>query len=180
VIGLDQSLGSVTVMDIPIDDEDSRASGSLRVPGRDDDVVHQAKAHTSRRQGMVPRWPHCGEGMPSALDRVVHRSRHSTGGAENRGPAVATENGIEEQRSAPTCAHGLESREVGSGVDSEQQITIGRPGFHQVDPSISTKSSENSAQPCWRFGMIGPGIVLEAAGMSIGGKGHINDFRSRL
>lgn len=161
------------MVDVPIDDEDSPTPGSLRVPGGDDDIVHQTKAHASRRQGVVPRWPYCGEGMASALDRVICRSQDRTSGAENRSPAVATEDGIEEQRSAATRTHSLETGEVRSGVDREQRIPIGRPGLDQVDSWLPTKSSEESAEPRWCFGMIRPGVVLETAGVSVSGKGHI-------
>ena len=52
---LDQRLGAVAVVHVPVDDEHAVRAVRLGVPRRDHHVVHETEAHRARRQGVVPR-----------------------------------------------------------------------------------------------------------------------------
>jgi hypothetical protein len=76
--------------------------------GRDDDIVHQAEAHSARRQSVMAWGPHRGERMPAAREGMTHGGQHGTRGPKDGGPAVAIEDGIEKERPSAPCAHRLE------------------------------------------------------------------------
>ena len=84
--------------------------GALGVARGDDHVVDQAEPHPPRGQGVVPRRPHRGKGVPAALQRVVHRGAHRAGRPEHRRPARVVQDGVEEERTAAPARSSLRVR----------------------------------------------------------------------
>ena len=77
VVGGEDVLRSVAVMDVEVDDRDAADSAlQLHVACRDGDVVHQAEAHRTARRGMVARRPHERKGAGlRRLDRTTGREQ---------------------------------------------------------------------------------------------------------
>jgi hypothetical protein len=62
VRGLEDLLGAVAVVYVPVEDQDALGAGGKRVSGRDGDVVEQAEAHRPVALGVVPGWTKPAEG----------------------------------------------------------------------------------------------------------------------
>ena len=76
----------------------------------------------------MTRRPDGGKGMSPSADGVIQRGEYRTGAAEHRGPAVATEDGIQKERSPAPGAHAFEPRQILLGMHRQQRLTRGRPG----------------------------------------------------
>ena len=92
---------------VPIDDQHPLPAGALSMAGGNDHVIHQTEAHPPSSKGMVAGWPHRRKGMAAPSDGMIHGGEHRTGAAENRGPAVPAQDGVEKQRPTTACAHRL-------------------------------------------------------------------------
>ncbi len=80
-IGVDQGLGPVAVVDVPIDDQHARGAPSQEVSGAEGGVGHEAEAHRPVGEGVMPRGTNGGK-------RPIPRGCHS-GGGEHRARGTA-------------------------------------------------------------------------------------------
>lgn len=95
VVRLEDLLGPVPVMDVPIDDRDVREPGSTRGRGRDRDVVDEAEAHRGSGPRVVAGWTEQGDrafaGIPhQGIGEIGRRP----GGEPGRLPRLGTEVGV--------------------------------------------------------------------------------------
>ena len=114
---------------------------------------------------MMARGAHRSEGMRAPPGGVVHRSQHGTGSPKDGIPAVAVEDGVEKERSPAPGAHGFQSGQIRRGMDRQQLVSICGRCLSQLDTGFRTKPGDNRTKPRRCFRVIGPWIVLKAAGM---------------
>ena len=116
-IALDQRLGAVAVVHVPVHDEHARLTELLSVARRHDHIVKEAESHRVRRQGVMPRRPGRAERRPS-LDAELHGTDRCTGGRERRVPASIDHHGIGVEGAAARPRQALEHVQVGCRMDS--------------------------------------------------------------
>lgn len=79
-IVFDERLCSVSVMDIPVDDQHSiQPVNRLRVTRRDCDVAQQAESHRSRLERVMARRTNCAKRSRPGVNRAVNRRECATG-----------------------------------------------------------------------------------------------------
>jgi hypothetical protein len=125
---------------------------------------------------------HRGERVPPASDSVLDRSQHGTGLSEHGGPAVAIQDGVEEEDSPTPFAHRLQPIQVDSRVDSQERLPPGRLSLSKLDARFLSKVSEQHAQPGGGFRVAGPRIMLQAAGVGEdwNGRNHLSPLTSHF
>ncbi len=111
-IGLDQGLGAVPVVDIPVDDEHSLPAASLCLARRHHDIVDQTEPHAAGPHGVMARGPNRGKGVAPTRHRVIQARQHGAGGSQHGAPASLVEYRVEEEHPASRFAHPLQTVEM--------------------------------------------------------------------
>ena len=168
IVAIEDLLGAVAMVRIPVDDQDSFTPGGEHGRG-DGDIVHQAEPHRVGRGGVMTGRAddaECGVCIPciEALDR----RRAGACGEHSRRPRLAHDTGVGVKRSSPCDAEAFDRVERRCLVDPGQLLAgrRSRGGAHQdVGHPGGFDPVQHRAEAGRPLGMTRPGAVLEVGGM---------------
>lgn len=171
-------LGAVAVVDVPIDDEDAiEAVTALGVAGGDGDVIKDAKAHAVAGIGVVTGWPDEAEGSVDGPGRDgIHGGESAADGGEGGGPGGAGDGGVASaERVMAGEDFALGEGGVGGGV-REGEIGGGDfargEGEHLWAKPGGVEGGGDGIEAMRRFRVAVAGIVGAAGGVCEEGGSH--------
>lgn len=163
-----QSLSSVSVMNIPVNDEQALGSVRLsRVSCGQCDIPEEAKSHGAVTECVMTRWTHCTERSHiESRHRPVHCVEDASSAGCRGGPRSLTDYGIVVEGAPAFRCESLDHRHV-SRVVSERQLIVRRvPSlemFHVVEEArLVPQGSRYRAQSADVLG-VRPTRVVPAA-----------------
>lgn len=146
-VALEDGLGSVAVMDVPVNDGDAVSPSGESFRGGDRDVVEQTKSHRTIRLGVVP-W-RSGEGE-TALHAACHHGpselHGATSGMECRTLAPGADVGIRIQHAETICRPPLELLDVRNRVDPQELLAGGRTRWEDGVGSIAQTTKKPTSR----------------------------------
>ena len=175
-IPLDDRLGPVAVVHVPIHDEHLAPPEVLRVARGERDVIEEAKPHGPIRQGVVAGRPRHAEGRPSVPhDPALHGREGHTGGSECRLPAAGPEHGVRIQGAAAPRRQRLEGVEVAGLVHALQRLARRRRPLDPLDRDRERRRPQrvqHRGHPLRSLRMPRAGLMQTTRGVPDDGRGH--------
>ena len=131
---LDHRLGTVAVVDIPIDDQHALACSPHRLAREHGHMVHDAEAHRAMMQRVMTGRTDCRERVTASGERVVQGGQRGTGRPECGRPAISVECGIGTQFATAGGAHRSGTVEIAALVARQDCVQWRGRRRHDVDP----------------------------------------------
>ncbi len=181
-IVIEDLLGSVPVVDVPVDDEHPLAAEALEVPRRDRHGVEQAESHRPVARRVVTGRAHEAEGRRdpafspggSAREQLSGRGHHRSGGQAGRSRAPRREHRIRVE-AAVSAVRGVDAPQMLGGVTPENGCVVGGSAPAPLEAPIELRrrsqrrldrGESSGALP------VRSGIVLEKERVSVDGYRH--------
>ena len=169
VVGIKAPLRTVTMMDIPIDDENSfQVVRVLQISRGDGNVVEEAKPHGTIRLGVVPRRADHGKTVVgiASHDRIQHHQQ-TTARQPSRRVRPGTRCRVTVERMVLTARRRLHLRHMLPAVIREQLIQRGQTRGNLDEPValVAGEHIEQCLDTLRSFRMVGLGVVLLVSGI---------------
>ncbi len=125
-IGVEDVVGPVAVVDVPVEDQDALGPVSVaRPPRRHGDVVEEAEAHGARSLGVVARRAQRGDaGAGAPAEQRIDKRRRPARAAQRGLPRPLEGDRVGVDAGASPRAHLLQRRDVGLRVDRVDQLEL--------------------------------------------------------
>ena len=169
----EDGLGAVSVMHVPIHDEDALAPGRQRSRG-DRHVVEQAEAHSPVGEGvMAGRTNDHESSLSSFCIDLVDDGEPSAGSPQRGVPGTWTDAGVGVEPATTTAAEPVEPVEVVDGMHPFELVSPGRPRLDDADRLRDTRIGDARHRGAKSFGSLGmvPTTVV-AVDVERGGHGE--------